>query len=162
MYTTATCWEHGAVLTKHVWRFNVTNSGQFAPMYLRASSSSWEEKSESEATLQCLKQPSKERFGDNETQGWGGCVGGGQCHFHCCRNGVQRPTALCRLRERHPGTHMAGTKRAVGSQTHPRNQGCALPTKATSGTASIWQQGSSQKNKEYYFSLRSTNTPKVP
>lgn len=72
-------WEHGVVLTKHVWRFNVTNSGQFAPMYLRASSSSWEGKSESEATLQCLKQCPKERFGDKETRGWGGCVGGGQC-----------------------------------------------------------------------------------
>lgn len=29
-----------SVICKHVWRFNVTNSGQFAPMYLRASSSS--------------------------------------------------------------------------------------------------------------------------
>lgn len=112
MCTTAMCWEHSVVLTKHVWRFNVTNSGQFAPMYLRASSSSCEGKSESEAMLQCLRRSSKGRSGDNETRGWGGCVGGGQCtaaskctagaqcHFHCCRNGVQGPTAHCWLRER--------------------------------------------------------------
>lgn len=61
-----------------------------------------------------------------------------------------------------PGTHMAGTKRAVGSQTQPRNEGCALPRGAISDTTSIWQRGNSQRNREYYFSLRSTNTPRVP
>lgn len=54
--------------------------------------------------------------------------------------------------EADPGTRMAGAELTVGSQTHPRNEGCALPMGATSDPISIWQRGGAlNKTKEYYF-----------
>lgn len=53
--------------------------------------------------------------------------------------------------EADPGTRVAGAELTVGSQTHPRNEGCALPMGPQVTPRLYGNGGALNKTKEYYF-----------